>query len=77
MANRVTKGRLISTVEDEEFSKVEEVFTGIKLDRLSVDSLQDYLNSLHEEISRVNQEIDKKRLLKKEANSFFKINKIE
>ena len=64
-------------MEDEEARRVDGVFTGIKLDRLSVDSLQDYLNSLHEEISRVNQEIDKKRLLKKEANSFFKMNKIE
>jgi len=59
-------------VEDEDFKKTDVEFTPMVLDRLSVDSLQAYLTALQHEVNRVNQEIDKKTLLKIKADSFFK-----
>ena len=59
-------------MEDEDFKKTNVEFTPMGLDRLSVDSLQEYLATLQHEVSRVNQEIDRKNLLKIKANSFFK-----
>ena len=59
-------------MEDEDFKKTDVEFTPMVLDRLSVDSLQAYLTALQHEVNRVNQEIDKKTLLKIKADSFFK-----
>lgn len=59
-------------MEDEDFKKTDVEFTPMLLDRLSVDSLQAYLTALQHEVNRVNQEIDKKTLLKIKADSFFK-----
>jgi len=59
-------------VEDEDFKKTDAEFTPMGLDRLSVDSLQAYLATLQHEVNRVNQEIDRKTLLKIKADSFFK-----
>ena len=59
-------------MEDEDFKKTDVEFSPMLLDRLSVDSLQAYLTALQHEVNRVNQEIDKKTLLKIKADSFFK-----
>ena len=61
-------------MEDEDFKKTGVEFTPMGLDRLSVDSLQEYLATLQHEVSRVNQEIDRKKFLKIKADSFFKKN---
>ena len=59
-------------MENEDFKKTDLDFSPIGLDRLSVDSLQEYLATLQHEVNRVNQEIDRKNLLKINADSFFK-----
>ena len=59
-------------MEDEDFKKTDAKFAPMGLDRLSVDSLQEYLATLQNEINRVRQEIDRKILLKIKADSFFK-----
>lgn len=59
-------------MEDEDFKKTDIDFSPIGLDRLSVDSLQEYLATLQNEVNRVRQEIDRKILLKIKADSFFK-----
>jgi uncharacterized small protein (DUF1192 family) len=59
-------------VEDEDFKKTDVVFTPMILDRWSVDSLQEYLSTLQNEINRVNQEIATKRSLQIKADSFFR-----
>lgn len=64
-------------MEDEEVKKLDRGFAPMKLDTLSVDSLQEYLSDLQQEVDRVAGEIEKKRLFKIEANSFFKNTKIE
>ena len=59
-------------MEDEDSKKTDAKFAPMGLDRLSVDSLQEYLATLQHEVTRVNQEIDRKNLLKIKADSFFK-----
>ena len=59
-------------MENEDFKKTGLDFSPIGLDRLSVDSLQEYLATLQNEVNRVRQEIDRKILLKIKADSFFK-----
>ena len=59
-------------MEDEDFKRPDVEFTPMGLDRLSVDFLQEYLATLQHEVNRVNQEIDRKNLLKINADSFFK-----
>ena len=59
-------------MEDEDFKKTDIDFSPIGLDRLSVDSLQEYLATLQNEVNRVREEIDRKILLKIKADSFFK-----
>ena len=59
-------------MENEDFKKTDLDFSPIGLDRLSVDSLQEYLATLQNEVNRVRQEIDRKILLKIKADSFFK-----
>ena len=58
--------------EEEELEKPDKMFTPPVLDPLSVDYLQEYLVILQKETNRVNEEIQKKSLLKLEAESFFR-----
>ena len=58
--------------EEEELEKPDEMFTPPVLDPLSVDYLQEYLVILQKEMDRVNEEIQKKSLLKLKAESFFR-----
>ena len=59
-------------MEDEELKKPDQKFLAPKLDSLSVDSLQEYLANLQQEVNRVTDEIEKKKFSKVKANSFFK-----
>ena len=58
--------------EEEELEKPDKMFTPPVLDPLSVDYLQEYLVILQKEMDRVNEEIQKKSLLKLKAESFFR-----
>ena len=58
--------------EEEELEKPDKMFTPPVLDPLSTDSLQEYLVILQKEMDRVNEEIQKKSLLKLKAESFFR-----
>ena len=58
--------------EEEELEKPDKMFTPPVLDPLSADSLQEYLVILQKEMDRVNEEIQKKSLLKLKAESFFR-----
>ena len=58
--------------EEEELEKPDNMFTPPVLDPLSADSLQEYLVILQKEMDRVNEEIQKKSLLKLKAESFFR-----
>jgi uncharacterized small protein (DUF1192 family) len=57
---------------EEELEKPDKMFTPPVLDPLSVDYLQEYLVILQKEMDRVNEEIQKKSLLKLKAESFFR-----
>ena len=57
--------------EEEGLEKTEELYTPPILDPLSIDDLQEYLVTLQNEMNRVNEEIEKKSLLKLKAESFF------
>ena len=58
--------------EEEELEKSDKMFTPPVLDPLSADYLQEYLVILQKEMDRVNEEIQKKSLLKLKAESFFR-----
>lgn len=58
--------------EEEGLEKPGKIFTPPMLDSLSVDYLQEYLVILQKETNRVNEEIQKKSLLKLKAESFFR-----
>ena len=58
--------------EEEELEKPDKMFTPPVLDSLSIDYLQEYLVILQKEMDRVNEEIQKKSLLKLKAESFFR-----
>ncbi len=58
--------------EEEDLQKPDKMFTPPLLDPLSVDYLEEYLVILQKEMNRVNEEIEKKSLLKLKAESFFR-----
>tara|TARA_B100000686_G_C16430842_1_gene782045 strand:+ start:583 stop:771 length:189 start_codon:yes stop_codon:yes gene_type:complete len=58
--------------EEEDLQKPDKMFAPPLLDPLSVDYLEEYLVILQKEMKRVNEEIEKKSLLKLKAESFFR-----
>ena len=54
-----------------EFEKDTKSLKSINLDDLSISDLNDYRNQLNTEIFRVDEEINKKKLIQKNANEFF------
>ncbi len=54
-----------------EFEKDTKSLKSINLDDLSIVDLNDYKNQLNAEIFRVDEEINKKKLIQKNASEFF------
>jgi len=55
-----------------EYDESSRTIKQINLDDFSIDELQLYIEELSKEIHRVNQEINKKKKLQKDADKFFK-----
>ena len=55
-----------------EIDEKKKTINSLNLDDFSVEDLKKYISELNKEILRVNEEINKKNILKKEAQNFFK-----
>jgi len=55
-----------------EIDETEKTVKILNLDDLSIEDLKQYINELKLELKRVNLEIEKKNVMKKNAEDFFK-----
>ena len=55
-----------------EIDEKKETINSLNLDDFSIEDLDKYILELNKEILRVKEEINKKNILKKEAQNFFK-----
>ena len=55
-----------------EIDEKKKTINSLNLDDFSVEDLDKYILELNKEILRVKEEINKKKILKKEAQNFFK-----
>ena len=55
-----------------EIDEKKKTINSLNLDDFSVEDLEKYISELYNEILRAKEEINKKNILKKEAQNFFK-----